>query len=211
MRRRDREADAALHALDKAQNEDDRQAALDPLSDFAFRVGIRVDQPPRKQVDAVFATLSRVARKDPSPRIRLDAVYALSHWHEPRAARPLVAVFGDASQPAELRGRAAEGIGWILGAERGSKALRDEVARLLSVGLKDTAVEVRFWAVYALGHLQAKSARAELERISSNDHEECPGMWTVGDEARDVLSFWDGRGWGADREKGPESRRVAAT
>jgi HEAT repeat protein len=211
MRRRHREADAALRALKIAKSESDRQAALEPLSDFAFSVGIRVDQPPRKQVDAVFAALANVARKDPSAAVRIDAVYALSHWHEPRAARPLLSVFADTSQPAELRGRAAEGIGWILGAERGSKALRTQVADALSLALKDPAVEVRFWAVYALGHLQAKSARPELERLSTTDHEECPGMWSVGDEARDVLSFWDGRGWGAEREKGPESRRISAS
>lgn len=203
MRRRDRRADAALEAL-LGGDEAARAEAAEALVDFAFKVTVRHGRPPRRQIDHAYAALRAGLTKDPSPDIRFAAAYALSHWHEPRAARALLAALESPREAAAVRGQAAEGIGWTLGADRGSRALRGRAIAALGGGLSDPAVEVRFWCVYASGHLVAKPLAGKLAELAAHDDAVCPGMWAVKDEAADVLAFWEGGGW---QDRSPDSMR----
>lgn len=203
MRRRDKRADAALEMLVHG-DEVARADAAEALVDFAFRVTVRHGRPPRRQIDRAYATLRATLAKDPSPDIRLAVAYALSHWHEPRATRALLVALENASETPAVRGQAAEGIGWTLGADRGSRALRMRAVAALGTGLGDAAVEVRFWCVYASGHLVAKALAGKLAELARSDDAVCPGTWAVKDEAADVLAFWEGGGW---QDRSPDSMR----
>jgi HEAT repeat protein len=197
MRRRDKRADGALRDLEHA-DPTVRTAAANVLVDFAFDVTVRTGRPPRRQIDLAYAKLRAALANDASADVRLAAAYALSHWHEARAARALLLALEKRAELPNVRGQAAEGIGWTLGADRGDAALRERAVAALRAGLDDAAAEVRFWCVYAAGHLVAKELRDKLAELAEKDGAVCPGMWAIKDEAADVIAFWDGGGW-ADR------------
>ncbi len=203
MRRRDRGADRALADL-ASGDPAERLRGADALVDFAFRITVRVRRPPRRQIDRAYAALRAALARDPSVEVRVAAAYALSHWHEARAARALLPTLENDSETPAVRGQAAEGIGWTLGSDRGSPALRARARRALAGGLQSPEVEVRFWCVYAAGHLVAKELTAKLAELAERDDAVCPNMWAVKDEAADVLSYWEAGGW---QDRSPDSMR----
>lgn len=203
MRRRDRGADRALAHL-ASSDPAERLRGADALVDFAFRITVRVGQPPRRQVDRAYAALRSALARDPSLEVRVAAAYALSHWHQARAARALLPALENEREAAAVRGQAAEGIGWTLGADRGAPDLRARARRALGAGLESPHVEVRFWCVYAAGHLAAKELAPKLAALAERDDAVCPNMWAVKDEAADVLSYWDAGGW---QDRSPDSMR----
>jgi HEAT repeat protein len=111
--------------------------------------------------------------RDPNPDRREAAVRLLGLIRNagPRAARALMATVTDTSQPPAVRGQAAESL-------------------LIEV-LSDPDVEVRFWAVFALGCLCERPderVATALKRML-NDDAVLPGnWWSVGREALAMLS-----------------------
>jgi hypothetical protein len=97
----------------------------------------------------------------------------------------------DASRAARIRGQAAEGVGNLMEFTKQATLERTATLRLVRL-LADASPEVRFWSAFSLGKLQAKSARAALRRMTS-DETVVPGWWSVGGEAADALDRIDGR------------------
>jgi hypothetical protein len=197
MRRRWKPLARALVVLRDAHSQPETalSEAFGVLTEAAFVVGGARHQPPRRQVDAAFAELARCALRGPTEAVRRDATYTLGHWGEVRACRVLLAVLGRTSEDATVRGLAAEGLASALASPRARARYEDEVTQALTSALSTASPEVRFWSVFAVGQLRLTSLRADLERLAAGDHEECPHMWKVSTEARDVLSFWDTGRW----------------
>lgn len=192
MRRRRKSIDAALRSL---RVESLRGDALRQLANAAYDLLRSERRAPRRQVDAVFAALAEGARRETDPNLRREAVYALGQWYrQGRAARVLLGIVADDACPPLIRGQAAEGLGSTTPA-----TLRDAVSKALGEALGSPEAEVRFWVVYAVGQLDLREHRAQLERMAASDEGEAAHMWRISLEATDVLSFWDRGEWPSRR------------
>lgn len=197
MQRRRKSIDAALRSLRVASLRGD---ALRRLANAAYDLPDAPRGAARRQVDAVFAALAQVARREADADLRREAVHALGQWYrQARAARVLLGIVGDAGCPPVLRGQAAEGLASTTPRTPQAAPLRAQVSKLLGEALRSPEAEVRFWAVYAVGHLDLREHRAELERMAARDDGEAAHMWRISLEAADVLSFWDRGEWPSRR------------
>jgi hypothetical protein len=203
MRRRSRAVDRLLAQLGD-ESPEVRCAAIEGVERAQFGWDRR-PRPSARQIDQVFRALTALLRRDPEPRVRHAAAYALTFWFQPRAPAALIAALEDAAEQPNIRGQAAEGIGNVLGAELGSPSLRARAIAELRRGLADPSPEVRFWCIYALGTMKASEARAEIERLAATDEAVCPYMWRVCHEAADVLTYWTEGEW-PDRDFDPAAR-----
>jgi hypothetical protein len=68
-----------------------------------------------------------------------------------------------------------------------------DVERAVIDGLKDKAIEIRFWACYAAGTLRMKSALPQLHALAKNDPAIYPGWWRGSEEAADAIEWIHGR------------------
>lgn len=134
-------------------------------------------------------------RRDPDEGVRLAIAYALTSWFGRRAAWALLPALLDASEAPCVRGQAAEGIGNQLHCLPLDSDRQAHVVAALAAGLRDAAPEVRFWCLYAVGQMQLRHLRPEIERLRDSDASLCPRMWYVHDEAADVLAFFDTGIW----------------
>lgn len=206
MRRRSRKVDRLLVQL----GDDDpevRRVAIETVERLQFDW----DRPPRpsaRQIDQVFRKLVALLRHDPEPRVRCAVAYAFTFWFQARAPGALIPVLEDTAELPMVRGQAAEGIGNVLGAVPCSPAMRARAIAATRRGLGDPAVEVRFWCLYAIGHLKATEARAEVEHLAATDDACCPYMWRVRHEAEDVLTYWADGTW-PHRDFDPAARSEA--
>ena len=113
-----------------------------------------------------------------------------------RAVNALVRVLSDDTQPAALRGMAAESLDGQVGA-----------FRALMAGLSDPVVEVRFWSVWSLGGLLHSARRAgrtsrgpyhraevisALEKMLADNSVYMGGWWSVSKEALAILGWPSG-------------------
>ncbi|MGH2688720.1 MAG: HEAT repeat domain-containing protein, partial [Actinomycetota bacterium] len=119
---------------------------------------------------------------DRDRRVRSAATWALGFLGDERAVPRLVEVLVDPTESGTVRGSAAEAIGHLAAAP----ALPETVAGLL-VAAGDPDVEVRFWAVFALGCVAGDDVVADLERIARSDRALLEGWWEVGREAKDAV------------------------
>lgn len=71
--------------------------------------------------------------------------------------------------------------------------------------LNDPEEEVRFFAVYAVGQMGLTEALPKLRGMAQNDKGSCLGLWTIAEEAQDVISYFT-TGWWPDRE--PRTGRI---
>ena len=104
----------------------------------------------------------------------------------------LLKIVNDVSGNASVRGQALEG----LGVQKPSPAheLWRAVEQTILTSLSDTSAEVRFWACYAAGTLQMKSALPQLRELAANDTTMYPTWWRVSEEAADAIEWALGRG-----------------
>jgi HEAT repeat protein len=115
------------------------------------------------------------------------ACYALAFLFDDEVLETLVELVSSVKEHPEVRAQAAEGIANLLeGADRRSKEWRQAVAVLL-LCLDERSIEVRFWAVFALGCLRAKKALPALGRIAKSDKRKSSMGWTVAEEAHDAI------------------------
>src|SRR4051794_37860088 len=116
------------------------------------------------------------ALDDPNVHRREAAAYALGFPHAgTRAIETLSRVLTDSTQPTVVRGHAAESL-------HGS---RKAVPSLIAA-LSDTAVEVRFWAVWSLGGQTIRESNSPivpaLEKLLADDSV-YEGWWSIRREA----------------------------
>ena len=125
---------------------------------------------------------------------REAAAYALSWVFGRRNQKPLevlLATFDKIEESPSVRAQALEGFGL----QRPSKRNRlwSRVEESILRGLSDEPAEVRFWACYAAGTLQVKSALPKLRELSETDFAVCPNWWRVSEEAADAIEWIHGR------------------
>ena len=117
---------------------------------------------------------------------RWDALESIAQSPLPFATGFLIRVMTDSTEDTLIRGRAAESLQ--------ARAV-PRATRALIHALRDPAVEVRFWAVFALGSHPARKAVAALEPMLADDAV-LPGWWSVSREAEAMLDslHTNGRG-----------------
>jgi HEAT repeat protein len=196
MRRRSKRLDLLLSTVDVASGEA-RRAAIETIHRecwvSVWGLGGRA-RVARRQLDGLFARLVSALETDDAEAVRYEAAYILSHWWEGRAARVLVRALRRTSEAARVRGQAAEGIGDLLGSDDRSRN-REQAIAALSTALADSAAEVRFWAVRALGIMKVTELRSKLASLAREDSAHCPQMWTVKEEAMDALTYMETGTW----------------
>jgi HEAT repeat protein len=117
---------------------------------------------------------------DADDQTREVVAWALGEISDERAQAPLLAVLADRSQPADLRGQAAESLGTIDHAANAVPAL--------IAALGDAEAAVRFFAAFALGGIGDPRALEALDRVAATDHALVPGFSSVADEARNAAA-----------------------
>ena len=121
----------------------------------------------------------RALKDNDDEQARISGVRTWYAWWRSRAVKALVRVVSDDTQPAGIRGMAAESLHGQVGA-----------LRALIAGLSDPVIEVRFWSVWSLGGLLPTAHRVtvipELEKMLA-DNSICPGLWSVSKEALAML------------------------
>lgn len=113
---------------------------------------------------------------------RKIAAYALGCLGDQKASQALCTVLADISEAPDVRGQAAEALGYLLD---------PATFECLVKGTSDAEPEVRFWSVFALGQLRDARARNLLERIESTDNGLVEGWGTIAEEAREALAHLD--------------------
>jgi HEAT repeat protein len=186
---RKKSLDRLLTAL-QSPTPDERSDALSWFHGFDWRS----TKPSRKQRDQAFHALSALLARDPDQKVRVEAAHVLTFWFEPRATEALLLAADRAGESALVRGQAIEGIGNTLQGSASSKRRARVIPKLLG-WLRDPAVEVRFWSIYAVGVLEVKEARPILEELARTDDAMFENWWRVRDEASDALSSWDLGEW----------------
>jgi HEAT repeat protein len=137
---------------------------------------------------------------------REAAAYALSWVFGRKNQKPLevlLATFDKVGESSSVRAQALEGFGLQRPTKRNRLWSRVEAAILR--GLADESTEVRFWACYAAGTLQIKSALPKLQDLADTDSEICPNWWRVSEEAADAIEWIHGR---ETASRSPMSRRA---
>jgi HEAT repeat protein len=124
----------------------------------------------RRAVGPLIATL----QTDDDAEVRTAAAYALGMLGDGRAVDSMIDVLGDDRELPGVRGMVAEAL-LDLG-DRGA------VPPLVAV-LTDPAVEVRYWAAFALGGLAGGDAVPSLEHVAATDGSALAGWGTVRAEA----------------------------
>jgi guanine deaminase len=118
---------------------------------------------------------------------RWEAAYILgSAWKTPLAANALYETFRNCNETALVRGICAEQLTHFETSIGGRKLIATYVKRL-----DDPSPIVRFWCIYGLATLRARSARAKLQELAASDHAECPGWSKVSTEAKWALAMID--------------------
>lgn len=117
---------------------------------------------------------------------RWEAAYILGSADTRFAAETLYDAFQNPRETPLVRGAAAEQLTCF----KEMIGRRKLIAAYVS-GLEDPSPIVRFWCVYGLSQLNAKSHRAKLQSLAATDHEECPGWSKVSTEAKWALACFD--------------------
>ncbi len=121
---------------------------------------------------------------------REAAVYTLS-WlfrrDKDEALQALLSIFNAVNENPAVRAQALEGFGVQAPTQRCKSW--PAIERAVLMGLRDKAVEVRFWACYAAGTLRMERALSTLRELAWNDFEVCPNWWRVSEEAADAIEW----------------------
>lgn len=187
MRRWKRWVDRCSDALLQGDH-DVRAAATRRLAELRLR-GPGSLRP--RQVAALIARLQAAVVRHPDPDTRRDVAYLLAQWGDRRTVGVFLGLLTDVAAEPEIRGLAAEALGFDLQFVPRASALRSRTVAALRGCLTDAAPAVRFWSLYALGTLDAREARADVAKLGDDEAIFREGFWSVGDEAREVLALFD--------------------
>lgn len=124
--------------------------------------------------------LMAVLQRSENPDQQEAAAYGLGTLGDKRAIGALVRTLGNPEVSPRVRGYCAEAL-----ANLGDPA----ASFTLLATLDDSAVEVRFWSVYALGELKEQRAIPKLEHLAKTDQAELPGWGTISAEAEKSLAL----------------------
>ena len=129
--------------------------------------------------------LRRVIASSESPELRSAAVYGFVWgWAKSSDLALILRIFENESEHAVVRGQAAEALGSQFESYcRPGQRRHVRLIRSLVRGLDDAAPEVRFWSIYALAQPQHTWLLPKLEVMAATDKGECPGMWSLRQEA----------------------------
>src|SRR3954471_17794718 len=134
--------------------------------------------------DPVGVAFFVTALTDANPQRRYAAAYALGLLRPgKRVIDSLIRVVAHARELLSVGGVTAESL----------NGYTDAVPALVSA-VNDNAVDVRFWAVWALGAQSGKQLQQKLEPLLAAkllDEAIYPGFWSVGLEALAMLATWD--------------------
>lgn len=122
----------------------------------------------------------------PSPEVRYWSCYWLIWEHTPTAE--FIEVLEREEEYPEIRAQAAEGLANALECCSPRFAWFRRAETALIRALEDPAVQVRWWASFALGSAKSKKAVPRLRELAAQDHAVLPGWWAVAEEAEDALS-----------------------
>ena len=144
---------------------------------------------------------------DPSRSVgqRQSAAYALSFtWSGLADARYMTSI-GEAfvtilqkkHESPGLRGQVAEGLAYLHGPCTGAPRDRRrrsyrESGQILITALGDSAAEVRFWAVFALGSMRYRAALPILRKLAKTDNGRFGDWGPVCEEAADAVARING-------------------
>lgn len=179
----DRSSDALLQG-----DHDVRAAASRRLSEVRLR-GPGSLRP--RQVASLMMRFRDAVLRHPDADTRRDVAYLLAQWGDQRTVGVFLTVVADPGAEPEIRGLAAEALGFDLQFAPEASALRSRAVATLRTCLTDAAPAVRFWSLYALGTLDARDARGDVAKLVGDDAIFREGFWSVGDEAREVLALFD--------------------
>ncbi len=144
-----------------------------------------------RQAASLLARFQTAVLRHPDTDTRRDVAYLLAQWGDRRTASVFLTVLADPAAEPEIRGLAAEALGFDLQFAPPASALRARALQTLRKCLNDAAPAVRFWSLYALGTLDAREARADVAKLVGDEAIFREGFWSVGDEAREVLALFD--------------------
>ena len=144
---------------------------------------------------AVTEALVSAMQRDRDIDVRFAAAYALGLLDDERKIEPLIATLDDRNEEPKVRAIAAETLG---------NSLDLRALEPLIDALSDPAVEVRFWAAFAVGELGAEAALPELRRLAETDEAVLPGWWSVQDEAKASIELIEGEPGPEDDDRGTE-------
>jgi HEAT repeat protein len=130
-----------------------------------------------KHPDAI-PPLAKTLAEDGDNEVRTAVAYALGYLGDSQALEPLVQILQNPEEPSRLRGMTAEALANI-----GDHAA---VGPLCDV-LNDESVEVRYWAVFALGRVGDMMNLPQLERLAFMDAEVLLGWGSVKAEAAKAI------------------------
>ncbi len=153
------------------------------------------------------SVLSReLAAQSMDPAFYKPAFWALSTMCSDEAAvqSRFLDLFGREDASPDVRSDILDRLGAALDAQsevnRRSSVFR-RTRRVALAALEDPEDEVRFFAIYAVGQMGLTEALPKLRRMAQDDKGSCLGLWTVAEEAQDVISHFT-TGWWPDREPG---------
>lgn len=136
---------------------------------------------------AAVREIIRLAREASQEDQRYCAIYCLGPIHQLATASALLAIYEDPTQPARLRGKAAEHLAYQ--APRHSRERRRWTAAF-HAGLNDRQPEVRFWSLFGLSHFPDPSARPRILEMAATDRTLGDMGSLVATEAKLVLASW---------------------
>ncbi|MGH2356919.1 MAG: HEAT repeat domain-containing protein [Candidatus Limnocylindria bacterium] len=119
--------------------------------------------------------LAEKLRKARNARVASAAAWALGMSGNRAAVRHLLMYLQRPNADPLVRGHVCEALG-VLGSSAAVPLLLDQ--------LRDTVPDVRYWAVYALGALQADSALPILQQMARSDRGMVVGHGSVRAEAK---------------------------
>jgi len=132
--------------------------------------------------------LEKILDGEGADRERAAAAYVLGFSGETDAAPVLARTLAARTESAVVRAYAAEALGHLLQYE----TVLAEVRTAILASLRDPAVEVRFWSVFAAGVLGLQESRVHLLRLAASDQEAIEGWWSVAEEADWAIRLLDG-------------------
>jgi HEAT repeat protein len=122
--------------------------------------------------------LRRLVREAANPVLRQAAAYGLGRIRDEESVGILCEVVASPNETPAVRGQAAESLAYLSDARALTTLLQ---------AVQDPGPEVRFWSVFALGHLRERRAIPALEKMAATDHAIVEGWGSVSEEAREAL------------------------
>jgi hypothetical protein len=136
----------------------------------------------------------RWLEKHPDPELRNDVLCSSFIVNDRRAARTLVRVLSNRSEPLQLRQGAAARIAEQLGSSTDRRSRVDKrLVQAAVEGTRDPDPAIRFWSLFALGHVRWSRRGLRAVRRLLSDHTLCPGWWRISEEASDSVARIFGR------------------